>query len=154
MKSRRPQKEGLFDQQSAQAEREQPLAARMRPRTLDEFQAVARDPSWSSRAVVYRRFLQSPDRPLSPEVGAEIVKLHQPGEMTGMLSSEDGYFVARYVSERAPANITFAMARDKLRAGYLERWQRQQFEELTGKLIREHKVEGFFDRIPLNERRP
>ena len=37
MKSRRSQGEGLFDQRTAHIEGEQPLAARMRPRTLDEF---------------------------------------------------------------------------------------------------------------------
>ena len=37
MKSRRPQKQELFDQATRQSEGEQPLAARMRPRTLDEF---------------------------------------------------------------------------------------------------------------------
>lgn len=121
------------------------------PSTLADFEAVARDPAWSSRAVVYRRFLQSPDQPLSAKVGGEIVKLRSPGEMTPLLTDQDGFFVARYVGERPPANITFEMARDRLRAGYLEHWQRQQFEELTGKLMREHKVEAYFDRIPTNE---
>ena len=37
MRSRRTQKEELFDQATRQSEGEQPLAARMRPRTLDEF---------------------------------------------------------------------------------------------------------------------
>jgi putative ATPase len=37
LRSRRPQKEELFDQKTRQIEGEQPLAARMRPRTLDEF---------------------------------------------------------------------------------------------------------------------
>ena len=37
MKSRRPQTEELFDQATRHSEGEQPLAARMRPRTLDEF---------------------------------------------------------------------------------------------------------------------
>jgi putative ATPase len=37
MRSRRPQKQELFDQATRQSQEEQPLAARMRPRTLDEF---------------------------------------------------------------------------------------------------------------------
>jgi putative ATPase len=37
LRSRRPQKQELFDQATQQREGEQPLAARMRPRTLDEF---------------------------------------------------------------------------------------------------------------------
>jgi putative ATPase len=37
VRSRRPQKEELFDQATRQSQEEQPLAARMRPRTLDEF---------------------------------------------------------------------------------------------------------------------
>ncbi|UCG00242.1 MAG: AAA family ATPase [Spirochaetaceae bacterium] len=37
LKAKRPQKEELFDQATRQSEGEQPLAARMRPRSLDEF---------------------------------------------------------------------------------------------------------------------
>jgi putative ATPase len=37
LKSRRPREEELFDQATGRSEAEQPLAARMRPRTLDEF---------------------------------------------------------------------------------------------------------------------
>jgi len=37
LRSKRPQKEELFDQATRQSEGEQPLAARMRPSTLDEF---------------------------------------------------------------------------------------------------------------------
>jgi hypothetical protein len=58
------------------------------------------------------------------------------------------------VGERPPENIAFEMARDRLRAAYLEHWQRQQFEEFTGKLLQEHKVEAYFDRIPTNEAGP
>jgi hypothetical protein len=124
------------------------------PKTLAEFESIARDPAWSSRAVVYRRFLQSPDQPLSAKVGVEIVKLRSLGEMTPLLSDSDGFFVARYLGEQPPENITFEMARDRLRAGYLERWQRHQFETFTGKLMQGHKIEAFFERIPRNETGP
>jgi hypothetical protein len=124
------------------------------PKSLADFIAVAHDPVWSARAVVYRRFLQSEDQPLSAKVGAEIVKLGAPGETTPLLSDEDGFFVARYIGERPPQNISFEQARDRLRAGYLERWQRQRFEAFTTKLWRAHKVEAFFDRIPTNEQGP
>lgn len=124
------------------------------PGTLDEFKSVARDPAWSSRAVVYRRFLQSSDQPLPAKVGGEIVKLRSPGEMTPLLTDEHGFFFARYVGERSAENIAFEMARDRLRAAYLDRWQRQQFDAFTGKLMQEHKVEAYFDRIPANETGP
>jgi hypothetical protein len=121
------------------------------PASLDAFADIAKDPAWSSRDVVYSRFLQSDDRPLSRVVGEQLVKL-QPGETTRLLSDDDGFYLARYIGERPPENVRYQDARPKLLAGYLERWQQQKFLEYTDKLIQTHKVVAFFER--LNEQGP
>ena len=123
-------------------------------RSLDDFIAVARDPAWSSRHVVYDHFLQYPDRPLSPKVGEEIAKLRSLGETTGLLSDDEGVYIARYIGERPVENITFEQTREKLLAGFLERWQQQQFLEFTGQLVQAHKVAAYYDRLPRNEQGP
>jgi hypothetical protein len=124
------------------------------PRSLDDFIAVARDPAWSSRHVAYDRFLQSPDRPLSRKVGEEIVKLRAPGETTSLLEDDEGFYIARYLGERPPENITFEQVRAKLLAGYLSRWQQEQFVRFTDKLMQAHKIAAYFDRLPQNEQGP
>ena len=121
------------------------------PKTLDEFSAVARDPVWSARNVVFVRLLQSPDSPLPKAVGTEVAKLRASGDTTQLVITEKGAFIARYIDERPPENITFAQARDKLLAGFYEEWRRQQFLEFTTRLTRLHRVETHFDRLATNE---
>jgi hypothetical protein len=123
-------------------------------KSLDDFSAVARDPVWSARNVVYRRFHQGPDQPLSRVIGKEVAKLHAVGETTRQLSDEDGFFIARYIGERPPEDVTFEQARGKLLAAFHEQWQQQQFLEFTAKLADAHKVEAHFDRLPPNEQVP
>ncbi len=121
-------------------------------KALDEFSALARDPKWSSRHVTFRHMLQGTDRPLSKAVGAEVSKLHAPGDTTPLVVDIDGGFIARYMGERPPENISFEQVRGKLAAGFFERWRRQQFLEYTIKLARLHRVETHLDRLPNNER--
>jgi len=122
--------------------------------SLADFIAIAQDPTWSSRHVVYDRLFQSVDKPLSHKVGEEIVKLHSPGETTGVLSDSEGNYIARYLGERPPEDVTFEQARSGLLAGYLGRWQQEQFAVFTDKLLQAHKVAAFFDRLPQNEQGP
>jgi len=124
------------------------------PQTLEEFEGVARAPEWSSRGVVFLRFLQGPDRPLSQAVWAEVEKLRVPGQTTRMVEDEDGFFVARYLGERPPKNVSFEEARAALRAGYYERWRQQRFMEFTAKLMRLHHVEAHFDRLSQDQHGP
>ena len=121
------------------------------PASLDAFAAIARDPAWSSRAVVYSRFYQSLDQPLSETVGTQIAKLRVEGETTPMLSDENGFYIARYIGERPPENISFEQARPKLLEAYLEHWRQKQFHEYTARLLQEHKVVAFFDRLSEQE---
>jgi hypothetical protein len=142
-------------EERAQAARE--LAAWLKshpPATLEEFAAIARDPAWSSRNVVYDRFLQSPEAPLARKVGEEMVKLRATGESTGLLSDDDGFYIARYVSEKPPQNVTFEQARAKLESGYLDIWRQQRFAEFTARLMQGHHIEAHFERLPRNEQGP
>jgi hypothetical protein len=123
-------------------------------KSLHDFSAVAGDPAWSARNVVYDRFFQGLDRPLSRTIGEEVAKLHAVGETTRQLSDENGLFIARYISERPPEDVTFEQARGKLLAAFHEQWQQQQFLEFTAKLMEAHKVEAYFDRLPPNEQGP
>jgi len=118
------------------------------PQTLDEFAGIAHAPEWSSRAVVFTRFVQGVDRPLSRAVGVEAAKLHAPGDTTPLVEDESGFFIARYMGERPPENVTFAQARPALLAGYYEHWRQQQFLEFSTKLMRLHRVEAHFDLLP------
>jgi hypothetical protein len=121
------------------------------PKTLEDFTAIANDPAWSSRKVVFTRMIQGIDQPLSKAVGTEVGKLHTPGDTTPLVVYEDGGFIARYISERPAENITFEQARGKLLAGSYEHWRRQQFLEFTTKLARMHHVEMHADRLPRDE---
>ena len=120
-------------------------------KTLEEFSAIARDPVWSERKVVFTRMLQGTDKPLSKVVGTEVGKLRSPGDTTPLITYEDGSFIARYIGERPPEKITFEQARGKLLAGFYERWRHQQFLEFTAKLARLHRVEPHFDRLPRDD---
>ena len=135
-----------------QAAKELAVFLRSHPaKTLDEFTAVAGDPVWSARNVVFKKMLQSSDSPLSKAVGTEVAKLRTPGDTTPLVIDEDGSFIARYIDERPPENITFEQARGKLLAGIYEHWRRQQFLEVTTKLAQLHRVETHFDRLPADE---
>jgi hypothetical protein len=120
-------------------------------KTLDEFSAMARDPEWAGRHVVFKRMFQGTDQPLSEAVGAEVSKLRAPGETTPLVVDIDGGFIARYIGERPAENITFEQARGKLAAGFYEHWRRQRFLEYTTKLAQLHRVETRFDRLPGDE---
>ena len=124
------------------------------PATLDDFAAIARDPTWSSRYVIYDRFLQSPDAPLSRKVGEEMVKLRAAGEITGLLSDDDGFYIARYIGEKPPENVAFEQARVKLRDAYLDTWRQQRFTEFTARFWQEHRIDVHFERLSLNEQGP
>jgi hypothetical protein len=141
----------------ARTEAAQALAAFLAahpPQTLDEFAAVANDSKWSSRKVVFAHFLQGLDRPLSATVGVQVAKLHVPGDTTPMIVDEDGFFVARYIAERPPEDISFEQARDGLRAGYYEHWRKQRFLDFSTAFANLHKVEVHFDLLTGNDQRP
>jgi hypothetical protein len=120
-------------------------------RSLDEFSAVAKDSKWATRNVVYRRMLQGTDQPLSKAIGSEIQKLHAPGQTTPLTSDDTGFYIARYIDERPPENVSFEQARGTIVAEYFEHWRQEQFLNLTGKMLRQHTIAEYFDRITPDE---
>ncbi len=123
------------------------------PGNLDDFKAIAKDPRWAKQGVVYREMLQSLDEPLSKVIGIEIQKLRSPGQTTGLLSDETGFFIARYVGEKPSENVNFEKARETIVAEAFEHWRSEQFLSLTGKLLQSHNVVAHFDRIAPDEQR-
>lgn len=119
--------------------------------TLEDFAAFARDPVWSARHVVFRRMLQGLHAPLSKAVGTEVAKLRTSGDTTPLVVDQNGGFIARYIDEQPPENITFEQVRGKLLAGFYEHWRHQQFLDYTTRLAQLHRVETHFDRLSTNE---
>jgi hypothetical protein len=128
--------------------------AKKKPRTLEDFLAIGAEDNWKSRHVVARRLMQSLDRPMSRKIGEEIVKLRAIGQTTPLLTDEDGFFIARYIDEHPPENITFEQARPKLAEGYFERWRRQRFLEVTTAWVQQHRTEAYYDRLTKNDQGP
>jgi hypothetical protein len=47
----------------------------------------------------------------------------------------------------APKNVTIEQARDGLARDYYPQWRRETFERFAGRLIEEHQVQVFVDRV-------
>lgn len=139
----------------AQTAKELTAALERHPaKSLDEFAGIAQDPRWSTRAVVYLRLIQGSDKPLSIKVGTEVQKLRATGDTTPMVNDPAGYFVARYISEKPPENISFEQARETLRAGSYEHWRKQQFLDYSSELLSHHKVEQHAELLSAMEQGP
>jgi hypothetical protein len=122
------------------------------PKTLDDFAAIAKEREWSDRAVVYNRTIQGPDRPFPKVVGTEALKLRAPGQTTPLVWDETGFYIARYIDEKAPENVSYEQARGELATAYFEKWTQEQFSAFTSKLAQAHKLEVHFDRIVPDEK--
>jgi hypothetical protein len=118
-------------------------------RTAADLQTLSGDPAWSERGVGFTVTWQSLDEPFPRVLGEAIHALHDPGQTTPLVGDETGYYIARYLSEKPPANVTFEQAAPQLRAEMHEPWRRQKFLRLTMELGAEHEVEVFPDRFPL-----
>lgn len=118
------------------------------PKTLQAFSAIASEPLWKEKQLVFQRFLQGPDKPLSSVVGKEVIKLRSEGEMTPLIEDENGLFVAFYVGEKTPRNIPFAAVREELRSSYYERWRIEQFLDFTRAMMQLHTIEIFPGNLP------
>ena len=127
------------------AESAQALAAHVastHARSPEDFEAIARDPAWRDRSVTFRRTLQSLDEPFSPKVGAAVAKLRAAGDTTPLIEDGEGFFIATYVGERPPENISFAEVREQIRQRYYEHWRAQRIEQIARKLEEGHRVES------------
>ena len=136
-----PMKPGPRSEREATAKA---LAAMVASRIVhgpEDFEAIAKDPVWSGRLVTFRRTVQGPDQPFSAEVGAAVLKLKAPGDVTPLIQDPDGFFLATYAGEKPPVNQSFAEVRAELRQRYYERWRVQRTEQLTREMAKGHRVE-------------
>jgi hypothetical protein len=127
------------------AETAHALASYVATKTItgpEDFEAIAKDPAWQARKVTYRRILQGDDEPLSHTVGVAVAKLKAPGDTTGLIEDDDGFYLATYAGERPPENVTFADARSSLLQRYFERWRQVQLEQSIKKLGEGHRIEA------------
>jgi hypothetical protein len=114
-----------------------------------DLQALSGDPAWSEKGVGFSVTWQSLDEPFPRVLGEAVHALTAPGQTTPLVGDETGYYIARYLSEKPPANVTFEQAAPQLRVEMHEPWRRQKFLRLTMELGAEHEVEVFPDRFPL-----
>lgn len=117
------------------------LVEKRKERTFEDFQKIATDREWSDRRVKYYRFMQEQDRPYSAVFGAAVQRLKKPGETTPLIEDFFGFYIARYISEVAPRNVSFEQVRQELRDGYYQRWRKMQFDELSNQAAARHRVE-------------
>jgi hypothetical protein len=123
--------------------RELKLAVDRLPKTVREFQALANDPVWVERKISATTVLQGEDAPFPRVVGRAVRALAAPGDTTPLVGDETGYYVARYVSEKPPQNISFADAAPGLRDQMYEPWRRQRFLQLSLQMADGHDVQVF-----------
>ena len=124
------------------------------PKSLDDFKAFAEKDVWRDRKVVYQKMKQSLDFPLGPIVGKAVARLTSPGQMTGLLQSENGFFIARYIGEEPPLNKRFEEARETVRQRGFPSWKKQRFVEVMRALATAHRAEIYPTRLELKEKAP
>ncbi len=110
--------------------------------TLD-VKALVASASWAGRGISYSRAVQGPTKPYIPKVGAAVQKLKRKGEWTPIIddSGETGFYIARYIEETPPKNVSFAEALPEMRAHYFEEWKPIQFTALVRDLEKRRKVQ-------------
>jgi hypothetical protein len=120
---------------------------RDKPATPENWKALAMQPAWHDRKVQFARTWQALDEPFPIEVGRAVATLRHPGDTTPLVVDEMGCFLACYISERPPENITFEQARDKLRDQVHERWKKAQFLEFAQAAANPHRIEAYPERF-------
>jgi hypothetical protein len=116
----------------------------------DAFLAIAHDPAWTERmpSVSSATVWQDEAEPFPVVVGKAVARLGRRGETTPLVGDESGYYVARYLGERPPENVSFAEARPRLEEEMWPPWRRRRFLDLTLELARGHEVEAFPESFP------
>jgi hypothetical protein len=122
-------------------------AVRGQPATPESWKALAALPAWRDRKVQFTRTWQALDEPFPVEVGRAVANLQHPGDTTPLIINEMGCFLACYVSERPPENVTFEQARDQLRNQVYERWKKAQFLEFAQAAANPHRIEAYPERF-------
>ncbi len=109
--------------------------------SLQGFQAIADEPTWKARGLQRAHVVQWPDKPFSAHVGQAAATLKAPGDITGIIEDDSGFYIARYVGEVPASQITFEQTRQELLDGYYHHWRAQRFLEFAKKTTEAHRVE-------------
>lgn len=117
------------------------------PATAESWKALATLPAWRDRKVQFTRTWQALDEPFPIEVGRAVANLHHPGDATPLVINQMGCFLACYISERPPENVTFEQARGQLRDQVYERWKKAQFLEFAQAAANPHRIEAYPERF-------
>jgi hypothetical protein len=121
------------------------------PQTNEEFAAIAEQREWADRGVMTMRKLQTPPGPGATPFGSPVADaihaLSAPGQMTKLMSDADGYYIARYLSERPAKHVSFEAARAEIVEKYYEVWRQQRFAALAAQLGRKYHAEVFAERL-------
>ena len=115
--------------------------------SVDELESIALDPAWKERKVQYSRVWQAIDDPFPAAVGREVQRLHQPGDITPMITADTGFHVATYLGERPPENVSFTEARERLRDQIFDRWRSARFLEFAQAAAGAHAIEAYPERL-------
>ena len=119
-----------------------------RPSTTGEdFAGIAKLPAWQQRNVSSTTVWQADTEPFPAVVGNAVALLKKPGDTTPVVGDETGYYIARYLDEKPPSNVTFEQAAPQLRQQMFAPWRRRQFVTLTNTLAAGHDVEAFPERL-------
>ncbi len=112
------------------------------------FEEIAKDPIWIDRKVSLTTVWQQEDQPFPPVVGRAVQALSRPGDTTDLVGDETGYYIARYLAEKPPENVSFAEAEPLIRREMYEPWRRQKFLQLSLGMSRTHDIEVFPENFP------
>jgi hypothetical protein len=110
-------------------------------KTAEDLQQAIGDQKWHERRVQYFRFLQAGSKPYTAKFGAEVAKMKTPGETSGVIEDEYGFYIARYLGDRPAQNQSFDQVKKDLREGYYARWRQAKFLEWTAQIEARHEVE-------------
>lgn len=113
-----------------------------------DFEAIAKDPVWIDRKVSFTTVWQQEDQPFPPVVGRAVQTLSRRGDTTELVGDETGYYIARYLAEKPPENLSFAEAEPFIRREMYEPWRRQKFLQLSLDMSRAHDIEVFPENFP------
>jgi hypothetical protein len=113
------------------------------PGTAADFAALSKAPLWLQRNVSFTIVWQGRSEPFPAVVGEATSRLTSPGDTTDLVGDDSGYYLARYIAERAPENVSFADARAELEGAMYEPWRRQRFLQISRQMAQAHDVEVF-----------
>ncbi len=118
-------------------------------KTALAFESIAKDAAWIERKVSVTTVWQGEDEPFPAGVGRAVAALSKPGDTTDLVGDETGYYIALYLSERPPENVSFPEASPRLREEMYEPWRRRRFLQLSQDMSNGHDIQVFPENFAL-----